>query len=290
MENLFYYLSSQAPDSWGIKVHTCGHQSVKPNGIYPLGDHPKSHELPWEEGRILNQPHLVYVVTGKGTLLSSSQQKTLLAGDLILLYPGHWHSYRPDKNTGWEEYWVGFHGNLVEDHFMKELFPDCTTYVKKIGYHEEVLYLMQQVLRLTQKSSEGFHKIIAGMVWQLVAHISTTKMTEVGYRTADHIKEKTMNTIRQQLKSKVDFSALANELGLSYSHYRKLIRENMGEPPHQLLIRERLLLSERLLVSTNLSITEIAAQTGFQSVYYFSRCFKRRFGCSPNKIRARELW
>lgn len=241
----------------------------------------------WEEGRTLERPHLVYIVTGKGDLETKSQQKKILPGDVICLYPGEWHRYRPDA-AGWEEYWIGFGGEQVSTYLLKELFEEQATYIKNIGYHEEVIYLMQQALTLAKKHSGGFQKILAGIVWQLVAYIIAP-----GYRpnpgpAADNLYEETLHYIRQQLRKEIDFPKLAEKAGLSYSHFRKLIREKSGVPPQQLLIQERLALAHRLLVTTQLSIAEIAELSGFNSHFYFSRSFKKVYGKAPSIIRKKN--
>ena len=41
---------------------------------------------------------------------------------MILLFPGEWHSYYPDSETGWDEYWVGFRGVHIDRRVGKTLF------------------------------------------------------------------------------------------------------------------------------------------------------------------------
>ena len=31
--------------------------------------------------------------------------------NVILLFPGVWHRYRPDVDVGWDEYWISFNGS-----------------------------------------------------------------------------------------------------------------------------------------------------------------------------------
>lgn len=44
------------------------------------------------------------------------------AGTVISLFPGEWHSYHPDDETGWDEYWVGFKGAYIDDRVANPLF------------------------------------------------------------------------------------------------------------------------------------------------------------------------
>lgn len=46
--------------------------------------------------------------------------------------------------------------------------------------------------------------------------------------------------------------------------------------------------AQDLLSSSDLSVSEIAAQTGFDSVYYFSRHFKQSTGLTPKAYRSRS--
>ncbi len=48
----------------------------------------------------------------------------------------------------------------------------------------------------------------------------------------------------------------------------------------------RLSAAARLLRKTDMSVAEIARQTGFSSTKYFSSSFKESFGVLPNKYRA----
>ena len=36
-------------------------------------------------------------------------------GSVILLKPDVWHRYRPLRNTGWTEHYVGFMGEIAEE-------------------------------------------------------------------------------------------------------------------------------------------------------------------------------
>jgi AraC-like DNA-binding protein len=47
----------------------------------------------------------------------------------------------------------------------------------------------------------------------------------------------------------------------------------------------RLNYGENLLRSSALSATEIAYEAGFTSLSYFSRCFQKKFNCSPREYR-----
>ena len=77
---------------------------------------------------------------------------------------------------------------------------------------------------------------------------------------------------------------LAKELGVSYSWFRHTFTAHTGLSPHQYLLEFRLVRARNLLVETELSIKEIARQTGFKDELYFSRLFRQRLNLSPEPV------
>jgi AraC-like DNA-binding protein len=79
--------------------------------------------------------------------------------------------------------------------------------------------------------------------------------------------------------------ALIRELAIGYSKFRKLFKRSTGKSPNQYHINLRLDKAKELLSTTNLNVTEVAYQLGFDSVFYFSRLFKKKNGVSPKSFR-----
>lgn len=80
---------------------------------------------------------------------------------------------------------------------------------------------------------------------------------------------------------KFNVNILATQMGMSRSQLFKRVREVTGESPKQLLNKIRLQSAEKLLQEGNMTVSEVADATGWNSVSYFSKSFKRRFGRSP---------
>ena len=78
---------------------------------------------------------------------------------------------------------------------------------------------------------------------------------------------------------------LAGMSNLSVSSFcRKFCRE-FQEPPIQWLLKLRLRNSIRYLVRSDMSIHEIAKAVGFSDPFYYSRQFRKFFGCTPSAYR-----
>ena len=81
---------------------------------------------------------------------------------------------------------------------------------------------------------------------------------------------------------------LARVSRVSEAHFARSFKEAFGVPPHRYLLTRRIERAKTLLRDTDLSITDIAFQTGWQSLGTFGRTFRDITGESPGELRARE--
>jgi transcriptional regulator GlxA family with amidase domain len=81
---------------------------------------------------------------------------------------------------------------------------------------------------------------------------------------------------------------LAKVSGVSQAHFARSFKEAFGVPPHRYLLARRMERALALLRDTDLSITEVAFQTGWSSLGTFGRTFRDVTGESPREARARE--
>jgi len=117
-----YLPISDLDQKWGFIINDLGLSKISENSVYPPGGHPGTHMFSWETGRILDGYHLILIMEGKGVLESKSAGKiNINTGDGFILFPGEWHRYRPLKETGWTENWVGFSGSVAES-IMQNIF------------------------------------------------------------------------------------------------------------------------------------------------------------------------
>ncbi len=78
---------------------------------------------------------------------------------------------------------------------------------------------------------------------------------------------------------------LARRAGYSKTHFYRTFKQLTGRGPQQYVIAARIDRAQRLLLETDLSISEIARQLGYQSVFHFSKQFRRRSGLCPSAVR-----
>ena len=80
---------------------------------------------------------------------------------------------------------------------------------------------------------------------------------------------------------------LARVGGVSEAHFARSFKEAFGVPPHRYLLTRRIERATALLRDTDQPVTDIAFQTGWQSLGTFGRTFRDITGESPRAVRAR---
>jgi AraC-like DNA-binding protein len=284
--DFFTYLVSNPADDWGVEITTVGYYQAAPYTPYPPPGHPKTHAFQWRNGRQLDEYDIIYVPTGSGCLETRGQKSAVRAGDLILLYRGDWHRYRPTVSKGWETYWVGFKGPYIEHYVRNRLFTGPASTLRNVGQHPALISLFDQLIGLSKTDAPLFKSVALGALLQIVAHASIASATESMARLPSTITEKASAFMRQNLFTAIDFQQLAASFGLSYSRFRSIFREDTGVAPHQFLLNERIACARRLLKDPAVEIKTIGYKVGFNSPSYFSRLFHRKTGITPSAARA----
>ncbi len=92
--------------------------------------------------------------------------------------------------------------------------------------------------------------------------------------------------------------SVSNEISVSPNYLSALIKRSTGRTFIDLLTKKRIETAKELLLCTNLKIKEISEKCGYNDQHYFSYCFKKYEGLSPNACRqkleeektSREQW
>lgn len=84
-------------------------------------------------------------------------------------------------------------------------------------------------------------------------------------------------------KASITNAELAELVGFSEVYFRKLFKKRFGISPIQYVINRRICFAKQLL-NGKYRIAEVAEKAGFNSIYHFSREFKKQTGKSPSEF------
>jgi len=101
----------------------------------------------------------------------------------------------------------------------------------------------------------------------------------------DRLVDKALSLVDRQYSKPLTDSIVADQLGLSPSHFRFLFRQATGQPFHKYLIGVRLERARQMLAEQGIPVSEAAYAVGFNGLSHFSRAFTLRFSANPTQVR-----
>jgi AraC-like DNA-binding protein len=269
---------------WGLFVTTAGFQSVQPEGQYPPEGFPETYSFDYKKGRILNEFQLVYLTKGSGEFASSTGKTEVKEGDLFMLFPKEWHTYKPSAKAGWEVYWVGFRGANAEQLLTKGFFSKSSPVIRA-GYREDLVSLFQQIIREAQQETPGFQQFISGCVWHMLGLAYQKKREDTFVDKTIVRKINKARMLIREMAETITPEQLASELNVSYSWFRRSFKSYTGISPTQYILLIKSQKAKEWLANTDLTINEISEKLQYTSPYYFSVSFKRTCGMTPGEFR-----
>jgi AraC-like DNA-binding protein len=282
-------LATERDLKWGLTVSTVGYEEIAPGDPYPTKGHADGYYFNIEKGRVLNEYQLLYNPEGEGVFESAHCPQTKIkAGDMFLLFPGEWHTYHPNPRVGWKSHWIGFKGRNMDDR-VKAGFLTPEKPIYHVGYSAIIEGLYRRAFAAAREEAAYSQQEMAGLVNHLIGKMYSLERNIELSRNQQQVDmiDKARWRIRESLESETTIQGIAEELGVSYSNFRKLFQEYTGLSPSTYQQELRLLRAKELLSTTDLSIKEIAYRLNFESPDYFSAKFKAKMGIKPSEVKTK---
>lgn len=284
--NFKYLIVNEKDTNFGLWVNTVGFQSIEANSTYPLKTHPSEYYFQVQNGRILHEYQLIYITKGKGFFSTDKVKETPVSrGKIIFVHPGKWHTYFPYKPMGWNEYYIGFDGPIVET-IISSFLPDENAIID-IGINERLVSLFSDALEVAENDKIYSQQYLAGIVMHMIGMIlslSRNRSFELG--NYDQKIEMAKIMMNEHVFSDINIDAICETLNVSYSWFRKIFKDYTGYSPSRYFQELKLCKAKQLLLESDQSIKEIAYILNYNSVEYFFSIFKKRIGKTPSQYRS----
>jgi len=271
---------------WGMTINSVGYQHIVPGSHYPTQNHPTRYLFSTEKGRVLDEYQLVYISAGKGSLVTSScKQQPVKEGCMFLLFPGEWHNFKPEKQSGWHEYWIGFKGSNIDSRVENGFFSKQKP-LFNVGLNDKIVDLYMQAVQIAIEQKAGFQQMLAGIVTQILGlTYSLDKNVVFEDLKVTHQINKAKIIITESVYTRLNVEEIAERVNMSYSWFRKVFKEYTGFAPAQYIQELRLNKGKELLTNSSLSVKEIAFKTGFENPEYFFTVFRKKTGMTALQYR-----
>jgi len=297
MENFFTYLPiSENNMRWDLYLTGVGLATVQAKDVYPPIGHPGVYNFRWETGRVLPEYQILLIAKGQGTFESSKTEEiTVHAGNIILLFPGIWHRYRPCHNSGWQEYWLSWNGEQLY-RLMKKGILDVNRPILSVEHPEQIRDVFGRILNHVQSHPAENPNVLSAYAMEVLTLAMDTVQTqqvsrdtalpiEYAHSVDDPIVFKALQIIWNHSYRDFRVDDIVELLPVSRRTLERKFLHALNYPIRSEITRCRLERAKHLLTNTALPIKQIAFSVGFSSTDRMGKVFQRKTGDSPRNYR-----
>ena len=159
--------------------------------------------------------------------------------------------------------------------------------------YNRCISLLRQIAREYADQNAFFELVIYTRLISLFVTIGRQKTSNTDELNILDTKQNELNKklsiafeyIDSHYMDEVSLEKVASIAGFSKFHFSRLFKECSGQNFHEYLCYKRIQASETMLLKPNLSISEIAYNSGFSSLSTFNRAFRSINQCSPSEYR-----
>ncbi len=248
-------------------------------------------DSPWH---FHNEYELTYINSGYGTRFVGTSAELFTAGDFVLIGPKLPHYWRCDTVFYERKELIAKSQvfQFKEDLFFTQELPEMKNIhllLKKatsgIQFIDGKKYEKQiKVLgRLT-----GIHRLLA--FYTLLEELSldtnqrllSTTQSSQFYQAKDSARfQKILNYVFDNLEQEISLEIIAEKVHMSKSSFCKYFKKRTKTTFTEYINGLRIAKASKLLSESDLTISEVCFTSGFNSLSYFNRQFKKRKNISP---------
>jgi len=230
---------------------------------------------------------LIYTQSGSGCFVTSSGSCATRAGDAVLYAPHDMQDYSTCREAGkWNLLWVHF---TPKPHWQVWLNWPANEWKLKLLRLEgepcrQFSRAMREIIRRSRLSIPEAQDLAAtaleeALIW---AHVSVSGRK---WLALDPRVRKAMDILIADFRKPFHMDALARLCRVSPSRLAHLFKAETRTTPQQFLENHRMQQACTLLRITGRSVSQIAAEVGYDDPFYFTNRFRRHSGKSPTLFR-----
>lgn len=204
---------------------------------------------------------------------------------VLLTRPGISYLYGAIKGETRHHSFVCFNGPRIKKYIQGGLLP------KKNGQqifhisHPEIFYQrfleLKNLMKDISQTKDRAVNLLEGLLLMMHQAAQAEKSSP---HLGEPLKELS-EAIRLQPELEWNFQSEAENINISYMHFRRVFKQHVGVAPGRFLQHCRLDKAAEELLSGDNQIGRIAEEAGFEDQQYFCRIFKQYFQISPGHYR-----
>lgn len=234
---------------------------------------------------IFTTQNFSFILSGAGTYSFSNSVYPVVSPCVITQSPGIPTDYGPV--TMWEELYLIYKESDHSAFVKRRLFdPDIPLWnIASTG----VLYdHLAQLTRLFDIANEPYIIDKIDMLCEMMILESLSQKTSAWQSREERVVRELEAAMMKNARANFDIRAFAHSHGMHEATLRRYWARFCPLPPDRFLMQLRMGEACRMLVETANTISQIAYDLKFEDPLYFSRRFRKEFGCTATEYREKH--
>ena len=171
--------------------------------------------------------------------------------------------------------------------------PDSYSFTRSRGRvlgEYQLLYIVsgQGEFRSAEEERKGFQQLVTGIVLHLLGSV-LFKRDNLQYLDNPIVEKinRAREMMRRHIGDNLPPEEIARRLNIGYTWFRRTFRAYVGIAPAQYQLQLRHNKARELLTTTDRTVSEIAAELGFENVSQFSAFFRQREKITATQYRSK---
>lgn len=249
---------------------------------------------------------ITFIIKSEGTKFIGDHISEFKPGEIILLgsrLPHYWRNhndyYQNPEEKGAEAIIIRFNQDYAGSEFLR--IPPMKPVLDLLDDAKRGIYIDRQQEGLQQKLinfltlDEG-QKIVAltDILLEIAGQKQHTYLCSIGYahqyKSNDIEKIDTVyNYVLNNFKSDLSLKDIAQKCNMNAAAFCRYFRKKTGQTFKDFMNEIRLGNATKLLLKGDLTMAEVAFESGFNNPSYFNRLFKRMKGVTPKEYQLQFL-
>lgn len=168
------------------------------------------------------------------------------------------------------------------------------THIRQGKLFEDIKELLKNSVLTTEHKYPQKRLEISNSIASVLIKLESSDVRDSDKKRADtqrcyDMAKRVASYIEQNYNRNITGKLIENKFYLTYDYLNGAFCRVMGCTINKYCNVVRIQHAKAMLIATNMTITEVAIETGFDNIHYFSRLFKKKEGVTPTEFRRRFL-
>jgi AraC-like DNA-binding protein len=265
-----------------------------------------SYEAPRPSWGYKNHSHssyeLHFIPEGRGILRVFQTDYNIDAGTFYLTGPDVFHEQKADDENPMGEYSINFEikvsksHNTKNDTFIQSEVDNILEILKNTNFwfgadEFSTIEVFEKIFYEFENNLIGYYTYVQSLALQII--LNAVRSLSSKRKSSYFVPRKILNDSRRLLvddyfrnyDKELSPEELSHLIGVTERQLNRIMQEYYSMTFKEKLTKTRLEEAKNLLLTTGLPIKDIAEQTGFSCLSYFSRVFSKYYKVSPSDFR-----